>query len=325
MIGPYLLRLLCLCLASFFVVNALSGMVVLCVSRVAVKIAEGVRPATATRFLFFARLFPCLLGIALVTGLCVPSYLRFEPEGTLERVGWLCLFAAVLGAVSWVLACLRAARALADSHGCQQKWQDSGYETRLPGAVSRALLVQNESPLLALTGVIRPRPVVSQSVLRSLSREQLQLAFEHENAHAASHDNLKRLLLLLAPDPLPFVRGFAALEQAWAKFCEWAADDDAVQGDPGRAITLAAALVCVARMGISPRLTFLHTSLIYDGELSERVDRLLQGESLGAKQTRRTRSVAVFMGLGTAACVVSVAAFPAALSSVHRLLELFLR
>lgn len=323
MIGPYLLRLLCLCLASFFVVNALSGMVVLCVSRVAVKIAEGVRPATATRFLFFARLFPCLLGIALVTGLCVPSYLRFEPEGTLERVGWLCLFAAVLGAVSWVLACLRAARALADSHGCHQKWQDSGYETRLPGAVSRALLVQNESPLLALTGVIRPRPVVSQSVLRSLSREQLQLAFEHENAHAASHDNLKRLLLLLAPDPLPFVRGFAALEQAWAKFCEWAADDDAVQGDPGRAITLAAALVCVARMGISPRLTFLHTSLIYDGELSERVDRLLQGESLGAKQTRRTRSVAVFMGLGTAACVVSV--FPAALSSVHRLLELFLR
>lgn len=325
MIGPYLLKLFCLCLASFFVVNAVLGMVVVCVSRVAIKIAHGVRPGTATRFLFFARLFPCLLGITLVIGLCVPSYLRFEPEGTLEHVGWFCLIAAVLGGVSWVLAFLRSARALADSHGCQQKWRDSGYETRLPGAVSRVLLVQNESPLLALTGVIRPRPVVSQSVLRSLSGEQLELAFEHENAHAASRDNLKRLLLLLAPDSLPFVRGFSALEQAWAKLCEWAADDDAVQGDPGRAITLAAALVRVARMGLSPRLTFLHTSLTYDGELSERVDRLLQGKSVGAKQSRRTRSVAIFMGLGAASCLVSVAAFPAALSSVHRLLELFLR
>ena len=325
MIGPYLLKLLCLCLASFFIVNALSGTVLLCVSRLAVKIAEKVRPGTATQFLFFARLSPCLLGIALVIGLCVPSYLRFEPEGTLERIGWLCLVAAVLGGVSCALACLRAARALADSHGCQQKWRDSGYETRLPGAVSGALLVPSTSPLLALTGVIRPRPVVSQGVLRSLSFEQLELAFEHENAHAASRDNLKRLLLLLAPDPLPFVRGFAALEQTWAKLCEWAADDDAVRGDPGRALTLAAALVRVARMGISARLTFLHTSLMYDGELSERVDRLLQGKSVGAKQNRRTRYRAIFMVLGAAACVVSVAALPAALLCVHRLLEQFLR
>src|SRR5215472_5552633 len=326
MIGPYILKLLCLCLASFFVVNALSGAVVLCVWRVAVKISERVRPRTAAGFLFFARLFPCLLGVAAVIGLCVPSYLRFEPEATLESVGLLCLIAAMLGCFTWVLAFLRAGRALVESRDCRRRWRASGHETCLPGVVSGALVLQNELPLLALTGAIRPRPVVSQGVLRSLASKQLELAFEHENAHAASRDNLKRLLFLLAPEPLPFVRGFAALEQKWAKLCEWAADDEAVKGDPARALTLAAALVRVARMGISPQLTFIHTSLVNNGqELSERVDRLLQGESVSANRTTRTRSLPVFMGLGAAACLVSVAASPAALSPVHRLLELFLR
>jgi len=326
MIGPYLLRLLCLCLASFFIANALSGMVLLCLSPVAVKIAERARPRTAARLLFLARLSPCLLGIAVVIGLCVPSYLRFEPEATMERIGFLCLIAAVLGSVSWVLACVRATRALADSHSCQRRWWSSGYETRLPGAISGALVVQNESPLLAVTGVLRPRPVVSQAVLRLLSSEQLELAFDHENAHAASHDNLKRLLFLLAPDPLPFVRGFAALEQKWAKLCEWAADDEAVQGDPRRAVTLATALVRVARMGISPRLTFLQTSLVNGGqELSDRIDRLLRTKSLGARPSIRSRGSVIYTGLGSIACLASVAACPAILSFVHSLMELLLR
>src|SRR5215472_157296 len=154
MIGPYLLKLLCLCLASFFIVNALSGMALLCVYRVVVKIAERVRPRTAAEILFFARLFPCILGIVVVIGLCVPSYLRFEPEATLERIGFLCLIAALLGSISWMVACVRGARALADSQSCRQRWYSSGQEARLPGAISGVLLVQNESPLLVLTGVL---------------------------------------------------------------------------------------------------------------------------------------------------------------------------
>jgi Zn-dependent protease with chaperone function len=325
-IGPYLLKLLCLCLASFFIVNALSGMALLCVSGVAVKIAEKLRARTAARLLFLARLFPCLLGIAVVIGLCVPSYLRFEPEATVERVGLSCLIAALLGSISWVVACVRGARALVGSQSCRRRWYSSGQQACLPGVIPGALLVQSEFPLLAMIGVIRPRVVVSEAVLRVLSSEQLKLAFDHENAHAASRDNLKRLLLLLAPDPLPFVRAFAALEQKWAKLCEWAADDEAVRGDPCRAVTLAAALVDIARMGISPRLTFLQTSLVNSGqELSDRIDRLLGGMSLGAKQNTRSRALKTFTGLGSAACLASVAACPAILSFVHRLLELLLR
>src|SRR2546430_9995208 len=98
MIVPYALRLLCLCLASFFLVNALLGFAVSIASRAAVRVAETMRPRNATRFLFALRLLPLGLGISTVLGLCVPSYLWLEPESTPERVGWTCLLLAFLGA-----------------------------------------------------------------------------------------------------------------------------------------------------------------------------------------------------------------------------------
>jgi len=326
MIVPYALRLLCLCLASFFVVNAAAGLAAGLASRAIIRMAETMRPRSAAHFLFGIRVLPCVLGAGAVLFFCIPSYLWFEPQASSERIGWTCLTLAFLGAAGWLGSLARVGRALAASVRFRRAWQDAGSAILLEES-STAVIVNKDAPLLALVGLFRPRLIISDALLRSLSLEELQVALLHENAHRDSRDNLKRLVLLLAPAPIPFFRVFSALEQSWAKLSEWAADDEAVRGDSQRALSLATALLRVARMmGTAPCLSFLHTSLCAgDHDLSARVDRLLALQSPPAKTLSRTRTVAIGSTLGTAACMVLFLTWPATLSSVHRLLELFLR
>jgi Zn-dependent protease with chaperone function len=327
MSAPYVLRLLCLCLASFFLVSTVAGLVAASASRAAVRMAETLRPRSAARFLFSLRLLPLALGVATVIGLCIPSYLWLEPLGTPERVGLVCLTLAVLAAASCALSIARVTRAIALSLRCYWSWQRAGGQRLLAGNASSALVVEKEAPLLALAGVLRPRLVISDGVLRALSSEELEVALLHENAHRVSHDNLKRLLLLLAPGPFPFVCGFSFLEQAWSRFSEWAADDEATRGDSLRALSLAAALLRVARMGAGPRLSFLHTSLVAgDLDLSARIDRLLRLEVVRPVPFPRTRALLSAAGLGISLCLATILVlWPATLASVHRLLEQFIR
>ena len=322
---PYLLRLLCLSMASFFLVNAVAGLAASFVSRRAIRFAETMRPRSAARFLFTLRLLPLVLGAGAVLGLCIPSYFWLEPEGTPERVGFACLALVVLGAASWSVSVARIARAFAASVRCNRLWRQAGQEACLPGEISKVTIVEKETPLLALAGVLRPRLVVSRCVLGALSAEQLDVVLYHENAHCTSHDNLKRLFLLLAPDPIPFVFGFSRIERAWAKFTEWAADDEAARGDSQRALTLAAALLRVARMGAGPRLSFLHTSLVAGSDdLSARVDRLLCLEPARPQSPPLAHFFMRGAALLMAGTVAVLMILPATLSSVHQLLELFL-
>ena len=321
---PYFLRLLCLCLASFFVVNAFAGLCAALASRAVVRMAATMRARTAALFLFAVRFLPFALGIGAVLGLCVPSYLWLEPQATAERIGWACLTLGLLGALGLLLSVARTARAVAASARCNRLWQKTGSRTRLAGEPSQTLIVDEESPLLALAGVFRPQLVVSNGVLRTLSAEELAVALHHENAHRVSRDNLKRLFFLMAPGPIPFLASFSSLDRAWAKFSEWAADDEAAAGDPLRGLSLAAALLQVARMGAGPRLNFLHTALVAgDDDLSARVDRLLRIQPAGPVPLPRARTRAFGVGLGIAACLSIPLGWPPILSSVHRLLELF--
>jgi hypothetical protein len=325
MIAPYAVRLFCLCLASFFVVNLSAGLIVSAASRGAMRVAGTMRARVAARFLFGIRILPFALGIGAVLGLCVPSYLWFEPQATPERVGVGCLALVVLGAMSWFVAMGHVSRALVVASRCRRIWKETGHEDHLPRESSRAVVVEKDAPLLALAGILRPRLIVSRGVLCALSADQLDVAVHHENAHRVSRDNLKRLFLLMVPDSIPFVRGNGALEEAWAKFAEWAADDEAVQGDSNRAVSLASALLRVARMGAGPRLSFLHTSLVGgDRDLAARVERLLEFETVNGRPASQTRSLRLGAGFAMAALVATLLAGPAILSSVHGLLELFL-
>lgn len=322
---PYALRLFCICSATFFLVNALLSFAAGFASKAAIRVAETMRPRSASHFLLGLRLLPFALGVSAVVGLCVPSYLWLEPQTAAERVGWTFLICAFLGALVCTLSVVRSARAVAVSNHRNRTWLRAGRETRLPGEDSNAVIVKKEAPLLALAGVYRPRLMISEDVLRSLSAEQLAVALRHEKAHRGSRDNLKRLLLLLAPDGVPFVTNFSSLDREWNKFSEWAADDEAVQADSRRALSLAEALLRVARMGAGPRLSFLHTSLVSaDGDLTARVDRLLRLKPVRFEQFSQKDFVARGAVLAMSASLVTVMLLPATLSSVHRLLELFL-
>ncbi len=203
-------------------------------------------------------------------------------------------------------------------HECERH----GRKITVPGEASPALLLADKNPVLAVAGVLHPRLLISRRVMRGLSSEQRQAALRHEQAHRASGDNLKRFLILLAPDAFPFVGTFGRLERAWAKFTEWAADDQATEGDPQRALSLASALVCVAKMGSGRRPGYLSCSLVGgDQELSERVERLLRPQAKPGKPVKEV--IALLSGITAlvASAVAVQTLWPGSLSVVHQALE----
>ena len=111
MTAPYLLRLMCLCLASFFLLHLAFAATVAAMAGRALRLAEGMAADRAARMLLALRLLPPVAAAILVVGVCAPSYLWLEPEATAEHVGWSCLVAALLG--GWVCSAgtVRAARA----------------------------------------------------------------------------------------------------------------------------------------------------------------------------------------------------------------------
>jgi len=346
MIFPYLVRLAILSLACFFLVHAALALGMNILASRVLALAKRRKPNSAAGLLLAARLFPPVASVLVVAGICVPSYLWLEPEATVEQVGFGCLAAAVLGVASWSISAGRGLRAIGLSMRFERYCRQSGREIRFGAENTPISIVDDPAGLFALTGILHPRLVISREVLQSLSAEELAAALGHERAHATSSDNLKRLLLLLAPDVFPVIprkfapianrrtgwqpalhmAGLRSLERGWAQFTEWSADDSAVAGDPLRAVTLAGALVQVARMGAPVEASPLMTSLVADGQdLEARVDRLLcaalpNGENPGKGRPRLLVAI-VF----TAGFFVAAVSAPATLQAAHQLLEYLIR
>jgi len=310
MILPYTLRLVCLCLASFFLVHAALALAARCLAPAALRFAERLRAQSAARLLLALRLFPAAVALAAVALLCVPSYLSLEQEGGAEFVGFTCLAAALFGAAIWTISWARSLRAALRSHRYVRQCRRAGSVWIADGA----------APFLGIAGIVRPKLIVSRSVAAALDRDQLAAAIRHELAHQSSADNLKRLLLLLAPDALPFLRGFAGVERAWLRFTEWAADDRAVSQDAACSLSLAEALVRVARLGAAAQASPLMSHFVAASvDISVRVERLLSPtiEAAGRKPGR----IALAGAVAALPAVALLMAQPATLRSVHELLE----
>ena len=311
----YPLRLLCLCLATFLLVHVALGLSAWLAAPAAMRMARRLRPAAAARLLLGLRLFPATASLLLVAGLCVPSFLWLEPAAAAEEVGIGCVVAAVLAGGLWIVSISRAARAVVRSVRYVRRSMHGGRRAHLHDV----WVTGDASGSLVLTGIVRPRVLVSSAVLAALSPEQLAAALRHEQAHRASRDNLKRLFLLLAPDVLPFSRMFAGLEHAWARFAEWVADDRAVEGDSFRSVSLAAALVRVARLGPVAHGSPLVTCLVDSGvDLSARVERLLRGVPPGSEPSRVRPAIA---GAALAALVAALLLRPETQHTAHHVFE----
>jgi Zn-dependent protease with chaperone function len=305
MILAYLPRLLCVSLATLFLVHLTLGIAVSLIARPVLRLAESMRPRIAARCLLILRLLPAVGAVLIVAAFCLPSYLWLEPEAPTERVGFSCLAAALLGAAMWGVSLARGLRAAAASRRFMRNCRRLGIP----------------APLLALGGILRPRLLISRAVLRVLTAEQLAAALRHERAHWTSRDNLKRLCMLLTPGVFPFTGVGKTLERGWRKFAEWAADDRAAAGSARRSLALAAALVQVARLTADSPLTPLVLALSDDADqLAARVARLLRATPAGT--IREERPILATSAILLIAVSLAVALLqPAALYSVHLALE----
>jgi Peptidase family M48 len=289
---PYHLRLVCLSFACFFAVNLAANLAVRWFSSRAIRRAVHMPARHAAQMLLALRLFPAGFALFCVIALCVPSYLWLEPDSAAEAAGFVALTAAALGALMWVYSLSQAVLAAVRSRRYLRDRLHIGRE-------------------VALVGILRPRVIVSSEVASRLTASQLDVVLRHELAHRASRDNLKRLLMLLTPGCF-----FANLDRAWKRFSEWAADDWAVEGDPLRAVELAAALVAVARLSRGAAPPELASTLVCDeARLAERVNRLLQDRPSVSTTSPKLLPVAIGIAAGIAL------AAPLALPWVHRVLE----
>ena len=304
----YFLRLVCLCLACLGMVQVIAGLAVAALANRAISVASRLPAVSAAGLLLALRLLPAGAGLFATLGLCLPSYLWLEEDSAAEPVGWLCLAAATLGASFLAAGLIRAARAVVRSPHIRST-------LKIQIDAEDCCVVDSTQPVFALTGVFRSRLLLSSSVLQTLSANELSVALSHEIAHRKSRDNMKRLLLRLTPVPV------SALDRAWSKFAEWAADDAAVSGDPDRSLALASALVRFARL-TAPGAAYplgsclLGTCLLeHEFDLTTRVERLLAAPVPAPKGSSRILWVVVAAGS------IAVLVNPASLAVVHNLLE----
>lgn len=320
MMIPYVFRLVCLSLACFFLVHLAVGLTICVAAPAAIRISERLSARRAARVLFSLRLAPLAFGVLAVAGFCVPSYLKLEPESAAEPIGVVCLAAALLSAAICGVAIWRGSRAIVRSLLYMRQCEREGSTTPIAGQQVPVWVIEGTAPVVALAGILRPRLVISRPVLMALSMDQLAAVLRHERAHRTSRDNLKRLAIVLAPDVVPFTRGFRAIERGWARFTEWAADDRAVAGDPRISLSLAAALVRVARMSAGTQSSCLVSPLLAGSDdLEARIDRLLSPSPESAKPERGLLvTVTTFLLAGSLTAVIMQ---PGILASVHGMLE----
>jgi hypothetical protein len=279
----YAMRLADVCLAAYFVMSLGFDLTAHGFVRGAMLRAERMKPATGARVLLGLRFAPSVLAVLAVAAFCVPSYLRFEQDAT-ESVGFICSLLALGGLVMLVVSAARLVWGL--SVGGQRPQQHDGVER----------------PVFALIGFIGPKVIVSSGIRKALSSTQMEAALLHEAAHSRSRDNLKRLALFAAPSPLG---GWSTLETQWARLAEWAADDAAVGGEPRRALALAEALVCVAKLYGPEEDLLLASSLVARADdLGQRVQRILaQRQAVAVPQTT-SRVLMAWAAVIAATCAI---------------------
>jgi hypothetical protein len=320
----YSWRLWCIGFASFFLVYVITTLVVTLYAPRAVRTANWLPPRSAASRLLRLRLLPFALALFVVFALCVPSYLWCEPEYSDERASFSCIFLAILGAMVCGTGIARGISGTFRSLRFAQRCRRFGFEIRLSGKTPPVWVIPSIRPFIAMIGILRPRIVLSEGILKTLTQEELSVVIGHEDAHRVSCDNLKRLGMLLAPAIAPLSNGSSALERSWIQFAEYTADEAATAGDAGRSLTLASVLVRVAQLGIvSPHIP-VATLLLNDAvDLSLRVNRLLAPAPPSVyphrASWRRFGSLAVF------ACLVLLLLRPPTFQFVQSILERLIR
>jgi hypothetical protein len=310
----YLERLILTLLTSFVLVNLMIGALMIALRPIVWRFAGTLPPSLAANIVLVLRLLPTAGSLLVPIVICLPSYLRFEPRMMAERVGLPCVMAAMIGAGLCLESISRTLAAFIELRRFRRLCRSRLIEQFEPVKKPVQWLIQSPAPILACAGFLHPTLIVSDRLSKLLPPQQMDLAVEHEEAHVRSWDNLKRLLLVSAPDLLPLARSMRSLERNWVALTEWAADDRAVDGDARKALALAEALVQVAGLGGQVQQNAPLTSLFtaHSRDFRQRVDRLIELSVDTGKKSHLPREIpaagmaAFIAAIATAGCNSSV-------------------
>lgn len=269
---------LTLSLAWFVTANLAMSLLIAATARVLLRRGGVARPG----WWFLLRLAPAIASTTFVLVFFVPSYWKYEPRESVEGFD---LTLSVIAAVAVVLVAaslVRGVRAWRSAAARVGRWvRHASILPHLPVAgTTPVFVVDSDQPIIALSGIRRPRLLVTRGFVQALTRAELTAAIAHELGHRRAWDNLKRLAMRSAPDFLRLTPAAHDLERRWASAAEHAADRVAGSG-PSARCALASALVKVARL--TPRSAVAEpayvaepiSTLIGGGEITSRVQRLL--------------------------------------------------
>lgn len=313
---------LALLLAVYFVVSTgLSLLVAALLPALGPHFAKS-DPARRARVLFALGMLPAASGLAVALGLALPAWLVHEPRGTGEHAGLLLLVLAGAGATLFLHRLGGAVHDLVRTRRLVRRWTSEGRE--LHGLPLPATRFTHDFPVAGLSGLLRPRLLVTDALLDALEEDELAAVVAHEYAHASARDNLRQLCLRGSVDLLAFTPAGARLRAAFEEATESAADRAA--GERTAPLALARALLKVAALvPADRRLDAGLAALHRQGSLAARVRALAVASDEVAPRIppavgrSQSRHIVVLALIACAPLLASAAV--ALLPSVHRLLE----
>ena len=304
-------RILLVGLATFGVLGLFATLVAPFVTRSWISGSAAQRAARLANL----RLLPTTIaGVGCV--IVSAAFIAFEPRWDGETVSTAVQLAAAFAGLLLITSLWRALRLVRETRRTAQAWLRSAQPVTLAGISAPAVVVESDFPVVSVVGLRRPRLVIARAVLDSCSDEELRAILAHEQGHIDRRDNLRRLLLSIAPDILNWLPVSERMFAAWCDAAEEAADDDAGRAGEGGRLRLASALLKVARLAPAASVPApMPASALYRGEnLERRVRRLLEARH------RESSSFSPAWFARVALAVVAVTSFTM-LGSVHEFVE----
>ncbi|HVF55251.1 MAG TPA: M48 family metalloprotease [Pyrinomonadaceae bacterium] len=320
-----------LAFAALFAVNLLSSLTAtaywLCARRGAHRWSARAR----ARLVFALRFIPLVVSVLVTFTLVVPAYVVHEPPASGEVPSIKLAVVALLSACGICFSAWRAVASWRATRRLTSLWMRQGVPVGVAGNSIPAYRIAHPFPLVAVVGAFKPRLFIANQVFETLDEDEIAAAVAHETAHVAAHDNLKRTLLNFCRDVMLTIPCARTLDDAWSVESEAAADERAASAGAFSALTLAGALVKIARMAPAGMKPFMPVGSYIAGDAGcvERRVRLLtriasSGSSNSPERLIAPRFLKVSLA-GTLGAFLFAAALPDVLATAHALLEFFVR
>ncbi len=310
----YYVLLTLVTLAAFSAGALASSAAVALVWRLLAGPLESLSAARRARWLLSLRLMPTVgaAGVSLVFAL---TFLTYEPRDTRETVGTVLALLSGLTVLFAILATWKTVRLITSDSAlgrlvrhCRQ-WTVRGAE--------QVTVLDTTYPVAAVAGVFHPRLLISARVLRECTRDEIASIVAHERAHMRRRDNLARAFLSALPDRWLSPVTNRAIERAWTRAAEEAADSEAAGRAGAQRAALAATLIRVARMADEAPPSWMPQLAFYQGtDLEHRVRTLLAAPRLDSSGIVVAEVATIAFALAAVAGALVLA------PSLHALMEL---